>query len=473
MLLIKKGNFYMKKYFIIIVVLFLTACGDSEEVKRVKALIYPQLDQTITVGNALENREICKSVNWKFLKDEKKRDIVEYNCNLDTKNAEKFLYAQLDDELNILKSKFVETDIKVSPEEYKKFRIDEVKASKNKRYKYTIYENYVDINATEFIYANAKLAVYNLLGQALDDISKSKAFIRYQQNRNYFITNKESIEKIILEDHSISLPNDLINYIYSSIYSSLVGDIYWMVDRDKSSPSSSFRWENISNKAIHNKIEEMLSDIKDIHNQLKQHKIYFSRSYLFENQGGFINPIYNKKIRYSDKLLKIDDDNGMINLAHSSACDQTLQYFLEGETPKTVSVYDHKIETKIPANNYRELLESLKTKEKNVISKFVSDVLVPHNNKNKANIEILEKLQSNIKIKNYTQKIRWSLVGEQKPVLANCELIVETNSFPPVISDSKLANNCFSATYSDQYVDSVYNDPLYQLLYDINSNLKN
>ncbi|KES15024.1 hypothetical protein GASC598I20_003320, partial [Gilliamella apicola SCGC AB-598-I20] len=96
-----------------------------------------------------------------------------------------------------LKSKFVETNIKVSPEDYKKFRIDEVKASKDKRYKYTIYNNYVDINAQEFIYANAKLEAYNLLEQALDDISKSKAFIRYQQNRNYFLSNKESIKKNI------------------------------------------------------------------------------------------------------------------------------------------------------------------------------------------------------------------------------------------------------------------------------------
>lgn len=459
----------MKKNFIIIVVLLLTACDNSENIKRVKALIYPQFDKTITVGNALDNRDLCKIVNWKSLKDEKQRDIVEYNCNLDTKNAENFLHTQLEYELNTLKSKFVEIDIKVSPEEYKKFRIDEVKASRNKRYKYTIYENYVDINEQEFIYANAKLEVYNLLGQALDDISKSKAFIRYQQNRNYFLTNKENIEKVILEDHSIYNPQETVDYIYSSTHSSLIENIFW-IDSDDS-PSLFFDWKSISNQTIHNKIEEMLIDIKDIHNQLKEHKIYFSHSYLV-NQGGFRDPIRDKEIVYDDKLLKIDN-KGMINLAHSYACSQIFRYFLEGETPKIVSIYDNKIETKISANNYYELLESLKKAQKNIISKIISDILVPYNNVNKSNIEILQNLQRNLKIKSYEQKIRWSLVGEQEPELASCELIIETNSFPTLISDPKLANRCFSATYSNQYIDSVYNDPLYQLLNNINSNLKN
>ncbi|MWP61959.1 hypothetical protein [Gilliamella sp. Pas-s25] len=459
----------MKKHFIIILVLFLTACDNSENIKKVKALIYSQLDKTITVGNALDNRELCKKVNWESLKDEKQRDIVEYSCNLDTKKAENFLHTQLDDELNTLKSKFVETDIKVSPEEYKKFRIDEVKASQNKRYKYTIYGNYVDINAQAFIYANAKLEAYNLLGQALDDISKSKAFIRYQQNRNYFIANKENIEKVILEDHSIDNPKETIEYIYSSTHSSLIGDIFW-IDSD-TSPSQFFKWQSISNQTIRNRIEEMFIDIEDIHNQLKEHKIYFSHSYLFD-QGGLRDPFHDKEIRYNDKLLKIDQD-GMINLAHSSDCCQTFRYFLEGETPKIVSIYDDKIETKISANNYRELLASLKTTQKNIISKMVSDVLVPHNNANKSNIEIVQKLQNDLKIKSYDQKIRWSLVGEQEPVLTSCELIIETNSFPKVISDPKLANHCFSATYSDRYIESVYNDPLYQILNNINSSLKN
>ena len=140
--------------------------------------------------------------------------------------------------------------------------------------------------------------------------------------------------------------------------------------------------------------------------------------------------------------------------------------------PKIVNIYDKKLETKISANNYQELLESLKATQKNIISKMISDVLLPHNKANKSNIEIVQKFQNDLKIKSYDQKIRWSLVGKQEPVLTSCELIIETNSFPKVLSDPKLANHCFSATYSDQYIGSVYNDPLYQILNNINSNLK-
>lgn len=458
----------MKKLFFIIVIL-LTGCEDSENITKVKSLVYPQLDKTITIGNVLDNRSLCKTVNWQYLKDEKQRDIVEYSCNLDTKKAENFLYTQLDHELNTLKSKFVETNIKVSPEDYKKFRIDEVKASKDKRYKYTIYNNYVDINAQEFIYANAKLEAYNLLEQALDDISKSKAFIRYQQNRNYFLSNKESIKKNISgsDFNGYSISDQIIDFIYSTSHSSLVGDIFWAKTSDY--PGYDNSWKYISDKTIYNKIEEMLIDIEDIHNQLKKHKIYFSDSYLVSTTMS--SRINSKEIEYSDRLLKIDQD-GMINLAHSNACSKTFLYFLEGEMPKIVNIYDKKLETKISANNYRELLESLKATQKNIISKMISDVLLPHNKANKSNIEIVQKFQNDLKIKSYDQKIRWSLVGKQEPVLTSCELIIETNSFPKVLSDPKLANHCFSATYSDQYIDSVYNDPLYQILNNINSNLK-
>ncbi|MBI0104393.1 hypothetical protein H3T80_09565 [Gilliamella sp. W8145] len=392
----------MKKLFFIIVIL-LTGCEDSENITKVKSLVYPQLDKTITIGNVLDNRSLCKTVNWQYLKDEKQRDIVEYSCNLDTKKAENFLYTQLDHELNTLKSKFVETNIKVSPEDYKKFRIDEVKASKDKRYKYTIYNNYVDINAQEFIYANAKLEAYNLLEQALDDISKSKAFIRYQQNRNYFLSNKESIKKNISgsDFNGYSISDQIIDFIYSTSHSSLVGDIFWAKTGDY--PGYDNSWKYISDKTIYNKIEEMLIDIKDIHNQLKKHKIYFSNSYLVSTTMS--SRINSKEIEYSDRLLKIDQD-GMINLAHSNACSETFLYFLEGEIPKIVNIYDKKLETKISANNYRELLESLKATQKNIISKMISDVLLPHNNANKSNIEIVQKFQNDLKIKSYDQKIR-------------------------------------------------------------------
>lgn len=46
----------MKKLFFIIVIL-LTGCEDSENITKVKSLVYPQLDKTITIGNYKKGRK--------------------------------------------------------------------------------------------------------------------------------------------------------------------------------------------------------------------------------------------------------------------------------------------------------------------------------------------------------------------------------------------------------------------------------
>lgn len=78
--------------------LFLTACGDKniELVKQQKL----QSDNSFTIGQAYDNRPVCKDISWREYKDEKERTIVEYQCEL--KGVEEFSKIQLAQKLQII-----------------------------------------------------------------------------------------------------------------------------------------------------------------------------------------------------------------------------------------------------------------------------------------------------------------------------------------------------------------------------------
>lgn len=61
-----------------VVMVALTGCGDSSQVKEVKAL--PFGDANMTVDQALDNRQVCDP-KWTTSQDDHNRTVVEYDCN--------------------------------------------------------------------------------------------------------------------------------------------------------------------------------------------------------------------------------------------------------------------------------------------------------------------------------------------------------------------------------------------------------
>lgn len=58
----------------------LAGCGSSA-VSTVQESKYEQ-DPTFTMGQILNNREVCESVSWRTIKDDRNRTVVEYRCDL-------------------------------------------------------------------------------------------------------------------------------------------------------------------------------------------------------------------------------------------------------------------------------------------------------------------------------------------------------------------------------------------------------
>lgn len=69
----------MKKILIILPLLLLTACEDDDRINQVKSLVL-DTDISITLGNALDHREVCEKMLWSQYEDEKGRPVVEYRC---------------------------------------------------------------------------------------------------------------------------------------------------------------------------------------------------------------------------------------------------------------------------------------------------------------------------------------------------------------------------------------------------------
>lgn len=60
--------------------MLIIGCGDSSNVTSVKGMVLDYVDNSITLGNALDTRKICSSVKWDEYKDSRNREIVRYTC---------------------------------------------------------------------------------------------------------------------------------------------------------------------------------------------------------------------------------------------------------------------------------------------------------------------------------------------------------------------------------------------------------
>jgi hypothetical protein len=63
------------------VVIFLTACGNGP-IDVVKDSYLP-IDDTLSLGKAFSNRNLCDDIEWKEIEDDRGRVIVEYSCEID------------------------------------------------------------------------------------------------------------------------------------------------------------------------------------------------------------------------------------------------------------------------------------------------------------------------------------------------------------------------------------------------------
>lgn len=69
------------KQWLIPILLLLSACKDEGRINQVKSSVL-DTDMSITLGNALDHREVCEQTSWSQYDDEKGRPTVEYRCTL-------------------------------------------------------------------------------------------------------------------------------------------------------------------------------------------------------------------------------------------------------------------------------------------------------------------------------------------------------------------------------------------------------
>lgn len=60
----------------------LSGCFEENIIETVKGLTFSTIDPTLTLGNALDTRKMCKEVKWWLATDDRKREVVNYSCDL-------------------------------------------------------------------------------------------------------------------------------------------------------------------------------------------------------------------------------------------------------------------------------------------------------------------------------------------------------------------------------------------------------
>ncbi|OCG46496.1 hypothetical protein A9G35_05110 [Gilliamella sp. Choc5-1] len=438
----------MKKITIVLSVLILTACGDSSQVKQVKDYVYDNIDSTLTVGNALDNRNICNKTKWDSYKDERDRNIVEYTCEFKKDHPNQFLKLTFSGMAGNLKTMLVDKNINITLDGYEKFK-EEEKRYKNVKYPhYTVYKNYIDAKAKSYIKAKAKLVIYDKLKKALLEIEKSNALARYQENRKYLLSNKEIIIKEIKEEEKYKIldsrgfyaryPDNVIKSIYGDKSNDGIinYDHFFLYGFSEGRTNT-----NIDNKDIVKKIEQIEKDIISIKEILKKHGLIFERGYAsFKRYKG-------EKVELLD--LYDDDYSKLI-----------YQYLLEGNSAKKITLNTKDGKRTLSVNNYQELLVYFEGVENGIVKNIIEKVIDPYNQNLTNKINQFEKLAKDIKTESYQQKIKWVLIGERNPSLISCELEFKTDGYPSVKSDSSMSSSCFRNAYKTNYVDQIYNQPI-------------
>lgn len=84
-------------YLTVFCLFVLVGCGDESENVKDKFFTYVgsdnqtyTYDDSFTIGEAFDNRKLCKNVEWSSFEDSRKRTIVQYECSFDSKEFQKF-----------------------------------------------------------------------------------------------------------------------------------------------------------------------------------------------------------------------------------------------------------------------------------------------------------------------------------------------------------------------------------------------
>ncbi|OCG44399.1 hypothetical protein A9G28_00160 [Gilliamella sp. Fer1-1] len=427
----------MKKITIVLSVLILTACGDSSQVKQVKDYVYDNIDSTLTVGNALDNRNICNKTKWDSYKDERDRNIVEYTCEFKKDHPNQFLKLTFSGMAGNLKTMLVDKNINITLDDYLKFK-EEERRYKNVKYPhYTVYKNYIDAKAKSYIEAKAKLFIYDKLKKALLEIEKSNAFARYQENRKYFLSNKAIIIKEIEEMEESYLVSYLVDDIYGHDDDPTTGIL-------SCNPFFVFSYFHGSTIHIHAKNGSLSN--KDLAKRIKQ----------IEEDVTSIQKILFK---YDDFSFYMQPSYKSVNLYNDDS-RLAFEYLLQGNSTKNITLNTKDGKKTLSVKNYQEILAYIEGIENGIIKNVIERVIDPYNQNITNTINQFEKRTKDIKTESYQQKIKWVLIGERNPSLMSCELEFKADGYPPVKSDSSMSSSCFRNAYKSNYVDQIYNQPI-------------
>lgn len=78
----KKSTLNFAKILILSPLIIISGCGDNEKIGNLKKHVFNYVDDTISLGNALDSKEICKSTRWNEYTDDRNRNVISYTCDL-------------------------------------------------------------------------------------------------------------------------------------------------------------------------------------------------------------------------------------------------------------------------------------------------------------------------------------------------------------------------------------------------------
>lgn len=75
----------MKKITLCISCVLLGGCFGDNDVQTLKKVVFPEVDNGVTVGEALDKRDMCKATSWDIQKKDK--NVIDYTCELSDFNS--------------------------------------------------------------------------------------------------------------------------------------------------------------------------------------------------------------------------------------------------------------------------------------------------------------------------------------------------------------------------------------------------
>lgn len=452
----------MKKYFVsLLLVSVLTACSESEDIKAVKGLIYEKLDNSNTVGNILSNRSMCQTLSWQSYTDDKKRTLVEYQCDFQLKAPTAYLNQSINERIKALNQRKIDPDKSINPKAYQQY-VQELKDKNDYQKNLThmllkttpstvgadYFKVYLDQGLSDYVHLKFNTDIYPPLQAALNEIAQSDALSRYQTNRRYLLDNQSTIESSIRMKvgNQYNTGEKLINaiYFYALNFTELKAAIYgingFFTNEEKDKEMMAYLGETVFTKLV--EINEDIAFFKSV----------FHRNGLtFDLTNGLAdNSVYS---------------NNYINLRYSQDFEHAYLMLLNGNLPEKVTIKGSK--TAMEFANYQALLAHLYQREIKQLQQLRTENIEPINKWIDGTVQALQDVK---KIKQYRQAIIWSVLQNKPPVLLNCTLTLNLDYLPNemnIKTDNSFSQSCFSAAYQDHYIGDIYNQPINYLLDEI------